>query len=114
VTGFPYNRHAMMDTLMDGLRNVLEHVRGVRRTGSAAIDLCWLAEGRFDCYYEFNLNPWDTCAGTVLLREAGGQISDFRGSAEHRPGDYQLAATNGRLHGQFLEVLRPIAPSERV
>ena len=113
VTGFPYTRHRMMDTLLRGLENILQHARGVRRTGSAAIDLCWLAEGRFDCYYEFNLNPWDTCAGTILLREAGGRLSDFRGG-EHTPGDYQLAASNSTLHTAFLNVLAPIADAERL
>ena len=113
VTGFPYTRHRMMDTLFDGLRSVLTHMRGVRRTGSAAIDLCWLAHGRFDCYYEFNLNPWDTAAGTVLVREAGGKLSDYRGN-EHQPGDYQLAASNGRLHEAFLKVLAPVADAERL
>ncbi|MEQ9363295.1 MAG: inositol monophosphatase family protein, partial [Leptospirales bacterium] len=112
-TGFPYTRHRMMDTLLKGLESVLKNARGVRRTGSAAIDLCWLAEGRFDCYYEFNLNAWDTAAGTVILREAGGTTSDYRGG-RHRQGDYQLAASNSKLHAAFLEVLAPIADAERL
>ncbi|MCR9142664.1 MAG: inositol monophosphatase [bacterium] len=112
-TGFPYTRHRMMETLLKGFESVLRNVRGVRRTGSAAIDLCWLAEGRFDCYYEFNLNTWDTAAGTVILREAGGRTSDYKGG-RHRQGDYQLAATNSRLHPAFLEVLAPVADAERL
>ncbi len=112
-TGFPYTRHRMLDTLLKGLESALKNVRGLRRTGSAAIDLCWLAEGRFDCYYEFNLNTWDTAAGTAILREAGGVTSDFRGGP-HRQGDYQMAASNGRLHAAFLDVLAPIADAERL
>ncbi len=113
VTGFPYNRHQMLPTLLAGVETALKSVRGIRRTGSAAIDLCWLAEGRFDCYYEFNLNPWDTCAGTVILEEAGGAISQFRGEA-YAQGDYQLAASNGHLQAALLDVLAPIADAQRL
>lgn len=112
-TGFPYTRHRMLDTLLSGLESVLTHTRGVRRTGSAAIDLCWLAEGRFDCYYEFNLSPWDSAAGTVIVREAGGTTSNYNGG-HHQPGDYQLAASNSSLHEAFLKVLGPVAKAERL
>lgn len=108
VTGFPYDRERVMDDLLTGVRRVLERARGVRRTGSAALDLCWLAEGRFDAYYETNLNPWDTCAGTVILREAGGRMSDFNGN-DHVPGDYQVAASNGLVHDALIETVRAIA-----
>ncbi len=112
VTGFPYDRERVMDDLLTGVRRVLERARGVRRTGSAALDLCWLAEGRFDAYYETNLNPWDTCAGTVILREAGGRISDFSGT-DHVPGDYQIAASNGIVHDALIKAVQSIAHMQR-
>ncbi|MCB1306793.1 MAG: inositol monophosphatase [Leptospiraceae bacterium] len=109
VTGFPYDRRERLDPLVSAFRNVLGRVRGVRRTGSAALDLCWLAEGRFDIHYEVSLNAWDACAGAVLVREAGGMLTDFKGN-RYVPGMYQMAASNHpEVHKQLLEALRPMA-----
>ena len=92
---------------MEHTENFLEKARGLRRTGSAALDLCWLAEGRFDVHYELHLNPWDTCAGVVILKEAGGKVTNFFGEkwSMHEP---QLAASNGYVHDDMLACLEPI------
>ena len=77
---------------------------GIRRAGSAALDLCWLAAGRVDGFWEWKLKAWDTAAAALVVREAGGEISDFRG----RPFDpfaEQCLASNGRIHGEMLEVV---------
>ena len=79
----------------------------MRRAGSAALDLCYVACGRYDGYWEFNLNPWDTAAGTLIVEEAGGKVSDFRG------GPFQIAsrevcASNGLLHTALLKEFEAI------
>ncbi len=105
VTGFPYNRREHLDLLAEGVRAVLEKARGIRRTGCASLDLCWLAEGRFDAFYELNLKPWDTCAGTIIAREAGAVVSDFRGDPYDPFQCNTLAASNPRIHEEFLRLL---------
>ncbi|MBL8019612.1 MAG: inositol monophosphatase [Leptospirales bacterium] len=104
VTGFPYEREPIIDLLMTGVRSTLMNCRGIRRTGSAAIDLCWLAHGRFDAHYELNLAPWDTCAGELIVREAGGRVTDLNGR-EHELKHKSLLATNGRIHEDMLRIL---------
>jgi myo-inositol-1(or 4)-monophosphatase len=79
----------------------------VRRAGSAALDLCNVASGRFDGFWEFNLNPWDTAAGVLIVEEAGGKVTDFSG------GEFQIAsretvATNGLVHGALLHEFQEI------
>ena len=73
----------------------------VRRLGSAAIDLCWVAAGRFDGYYEHKLNAWDSAAGFLLVEEAGGKVTDFKGDP-YSPYQPQLVATNGAIHEELL------------
>jgi myo-inositol-1(or 4)-monophosphatase len=77
---------------------------GVRRTGSAAIDLAYVASGRLDFFWEFGLNPWDMAAGVLLVEEAGGKISDMKGAAHSITGSPHLLADNGALHEQVLKV----------
>ncbi|MBX7059334.1 MAG: inositol monophosphatase [Leptospirales bacterium] len=108
VTGFPYERAAFLDSLVSGVRSVLASARGIRRTGSAAIDLCWVAEGSFDAHYEFNLGAWDVAAGAAIVRAAGGRVSDFSGK-NFEPGMFQMLATNGLIHAPMLETLAPLA-----
>ena len=79
VTGFGYDIAETGDNLDEFCRFTLQ-TQGVRRTGTAAIDLCYLASGRFDGFWEMNLNPWDTAAGTVILEEAGGKLTDYDGT----------------------------------
>lgn len=104
VTGFPYNRLEIIDRLTSTFKSVLEHCRGIRRTGSAALDLCWIAEGRFDAHYEWNLSPWDTAAGIIILKEAGGIAVNERGE-EYKPGDSLLIATNRNIHTKFVKLI---------
>ncbi len=104
VTGFPYRRQEMIDTLTQSIRNVLLNARGIRRTGSAALDLCWVAEGRFDGHYEWNLSPWDTCGALIILREAGGTATNLNGDDFHL-NDGMLVATNGFIHEPLRQTL---------
>lgn len=83
VTGFPYKRNSFMDERLAVLKYCLLNYRGVRRLGSAALDLAYVAAGRFDIYYENALNIWDLAAGVLLVEEAGGTISDYKGSQSH-------------------------------
>jgi myo-inositol-1(or 4)-monophosphatase len=84
---------------------------GIRRAGSAALDLCWTAAGRVDGFWEWKLKPWDTAAGALIVVEAGGRTSDFRGR-EFDPFGIQCVATNGRIHEQMLDVVRPLLRRE--
>ena len=111
-TGFPARkRHANPNILYYHRFTLLSH--GVRRDGSAALDLCSVAGGRFDAFWEFNLKPWDTAAGILLVREAGGMVTDFRG-VPHRLGDKELVASNGHIHPEMQQVFAELAePASR-
>lgn len=110
ATGFPYNLKTIMDTLMARLRSCLDLSQGVRRFGSAAIDLCYVACGRFEGFWEQNLNPWDTAAGALIVREAGGVVTDFAGRP-HRDDMKEILATNGRVHDELIRLIgSPDAP----
>jgi myo-inositol-1(or 4)-monophosphatase len=104
-TGFPYNRQIEIEVLLKNLREVLLNTRGIRRTGAAALDLAWLAEGKFDLFYEANLNPWDVAAGSLLVEEAGGKITKFDGSV-FDPFYPEILATNKILHSDAVALLR--------
>ena len=77
----------------------------MRRTGTAAIDLCYVACGRLDGFWELNLNPWDTAAGLVIVQEAGGRVTDYKGTS-FSVYQHQLVASNGFIHQEMLGVLR--------
>jgi len=81
---------------------------GVRRAGSAALDLCCVASGRFDGFWEFGLKSWDSAAGTLIVREAGGMVTDFNGRPYH-PGDRELFASNGAIHREMLAIAAEVA-----
>lgn len=106
VTGFPYDRKKNPEHYLSMLRAFLTKVQCIRRTGSAALDLCYVACGRFDCYYEMKLNPWDKAAGMLLVEEAGGKITDFSGRPLTLTGIQNLA-TNGLVHNEMLQALEP-------
>ena len=80
-------------------------MQGLRRTGTAALDLCYVAAGRFDGFWEVQLSPWDMSAGVVILREAGGRVTDFKG-APHSIYGQELVASNGPIHQAMLDVLQ--------
>lgn len=102
ATGFPSRkRHANPNVHFYQEFTLRSH--GVRRAGSAAIDLAYVACGRFDAYWEFNLNPWDTTAGMLLVLEAGGTVSGFDGS-HFRIDSREVLATNGHLHGEMIRI----------
>lgn len=104
ATGFAYDVHRSDDDNLASFRNVVKSARGIRRDGSAALDLCYVAAGRVDAYWELKLHPWDVAAGYLIVEEAGGRISDFRGGAADRSGR-EVAASNGALHAALLERL---------
>lgn len=105
VTGFPYNLHHTISDLMQRFQSTLYACQGIRRLGSAALDLCYVACGRFDGFWEENLNPWDTAAGVLITQEAGGRVTDFEGSPYHPEGK-QILATNGPIHPDMIALLR--------
>lgn len=108
VTGFPYDRFARLPKLLNRFGRFLNSCHDVRRLGSAALDLCWLAAGRLDGYWEDNLNPWDVGAGVLILQEAGGKVTDYSGKKYKTIKDFghTLLATNGKIHTQMLKIIK--------
>lgn len=104
-TGFPYDLPTSKKNNINHFVNFLYHAQAVRRDGSAAMNLAYIACGRFDGHWEMKLNPWDMAAGVLLVREAGGTITDFKGEGFSIYGD-ELVASNGLLHDQLIEVLK--------
>jgi myo-inositol-1(or 4)-monophosphatase len=105
ATGFAYDRRESEVDNLDHFGAFLKRARALRRDGSAALDLCYVASGRLDGYWELKLQPWDVAAGALILEEAGGRFSDFTGSGSARDGR-EVLASNGGIHGQMLDVLR--------
>ncbi len=103
VTGFPYN-YKDFNPLLTRFSNCLKASQGVRRLGSAAIDLCYVACGRFDGFWEQNLKPWDTAAGELIAREAGAVITDFS-NKQFTIDKKEILATNGKIHKEMLSLL---------
>ncbi|MCR4783338.1 MAG: inositol monophosphatase [bacterium] len=106
VTGFPYNVSSSPDIHLGLFRDLILKARGVRRDGSAALDLCYIACGRFDGYWELGLSPWDVAAGILIVHEAGGLVTDFLGKP-HNILYRDLIASNGRLHLDLLKAAEP-------
>jgi myo-inositol-1(or 4)-monophosphatase len=104
VTGFPYDVRRSRVNNLDHFARFAVRAQAVRRLGSAALDLCYTACGRFDGYWELKLSPWDQAAGSLILREAGGRITDFKGRLFSIYGD-QVLGTNGMIHRQMMRVL---------
>lgn len=105
VTGFAYNLRDTEDNNLDHFSSFALKAQGLRRTGSAALDLSYVAAGRFDGFWEVSLHPWDMAAGVVLVREAGGTVTNFAGEP-HSIYDRELLASNGLLHKGMVDVLR--------
>ncbi len=104
VTGFPYNLKDLFEPLVARFSNCLKASQGVRRLGSAAIDLCFLACGRFDGFWEQNLKPWDTAAAALIAREAGAIVTDFS-NKPYTIDKKEILATNGKIHEEMLLLL---------
>lgn len=104
ATGFPYIRNETEKNNLDHFCNFFLNVRGLRRMGVASLDLAFVAAGRFDGHWELHLNPWDVAAGSLLIKEAGGMVTDFDGT-----GDYiysgRIVTSNSRVHREMLDVL---------
>lgn len=101
ATGFPTPEYEAIAPYTHILNHLLTHSRGVRRFGSAAMDLCYTAAGRFDAYYEYGLKPWDVAAGALIVSEAGGEVSDFQGGTDYLFGR-EIVAGNRALREGFL------------
>jgi myo-inositol-1(or 4)-monophosphatase len=104
VTGFPYTYINMPDGPLEIFERFIRKGVPVRRLGSAAIDLCWVACGRFDGFYEHKLEAWDSAAGYLIVEEAGGKVTDFTGK-KFSPYQHRILATNGRIHDDMLAVI---------
>jgi myo-inositol-1(or 4)-monophosphatase len=111
ATGFPYRANTRyIDPYLAMLKVAMEKTAGIRRPGSAALDLAYVAAGRVDGFWEIGLAPWDTAAGTLLIQEAGGLISTL-GGAEYKQEGHVLAGTP-KVHSALLEVFSPLVPEE--
>jgi len=105
VTGFPYNIRQIIKPAMTRFERCLGNTIGLRRLGSAALDLCFVACGRFDGFWEENLKPWDTAAGFLIAKEAGATITDFNGQP-YSIKKNEILATNGNIHNEMISLLK--------
>lgn len=106
VTGFPYDIRTAAETNLDEFSRFALRSQGVRRFGSAALDLAYVAAARFDGYWELRLSPWDWAAGILLVQEAGGRVTRLDGSEDVFRPPTSIVASNGHVHGQMLATLR--------
>lgn len=111
VTGFPYTYLDTPNGPIQVFEKLIRKGIPVRRLGSAAIDLCWVAAGRFDGFYEHKLQAWDSAAGFLLVEEAGGKVTDFKG-AHYSPYQPHLLATNGKIHNELLSIVNGASVNE--
>jgi len=106
ATGFAYDRGFTMEKTLEAVHGLFKsNIRGIRRMGSAALDMCWVASGRFDGYFEYLLSTWDYAAGMLIVAEAGGQCSDRAGNPLALSAA-SIATSNGKIHKEFLDVVR--------
>ena len=104
ATGFPYYQFDLIDRYLATMKLVMQRSHGLRRLGSAAVDLCYVAAGRTEGYFEYNLNSYDVAAGVLLVQEAGGKVTDFAGGNDFIFGR-QVVATNLFIHEELLGLL---------
>lgn len=105
ATGFPYYDYSKTARFLKSLEYFMKNTRGVRRLGSAAVDLAYVACGRFDAFYEYSLHPWDVAAGAFLVQEAGGDVYDFKGEGNYLHGK-EISACNKALSTQFNQAIQ--------
>ncbi len=105
ATGFPYSDYHRMKPYMEVFNHFMYNTHGLRRLGSAAADLVYVACGRFEGFYEYGLNAWDVAAGAYIVSQAGGKVSDFSGTHDYVFGK-EIIATNGHVHEEFLAVIK--------
>lgn len=105
ATGFPYYNYDKMLPYVEILKHFMQYTRGIRRLGSAAVDLAYVACGRFDFFFEYSLNAWDVAGGAFIVQEAGGIVSDFQGGNDYLFGQEMIAAS-GNIYPEVLEVIK--------
>lgn len=105
ATGFPYNDFSKAEYYLSVFKDLMENTRGIRRLGSASVDLAYVACGRFEAFYEYSLKPWDVAAGIIIVKEAGGEVFDFSGGNNYLFGQ-EIVATNKVLSKSMLEILK--------
>ncbi|MDF2448341.1 MAG: inositol-monophosphatase [Bacteroidota bacterium] len=105
ATGFPIYNFSRLDPFVNTLTHLMKHTHGIRRIGAAAADLCYLACGRVDAFFEYNLNPWDVAAGALIVQEAGGTISDFNKGTNWLFGK-EIMGTNSYIKEEFQNVIQ--------
>jgi myo-inositol-1(or 4)-monophosphatase len=105
ATGFPYYDYGRLTPYLNLFRYLMEHSHGLRRLGSAAADLAYVACGRFEGFYEYGLSPWDVAAGSILVKNAGGTVSDFSSGNNYIFGK-EIVTTNGLICNEFMKVLK--------
>ncbi|HEY9488550.1 MAG TPA: inositol monophosphatase family protein [Chryseosolibacter sp.] len=105
ATGFPYYHSDKRDDYLDIIKEFLNETHGIRRLGSAAMDLAYVACGRLEGFFEYNLHPWDIAAGTIIVQQAGGKISDFTGGDDFLFGK-QFCASNTSVHEEMLQIIQ--------
>lgn len=107
ATGFPFRKKEMIDLYLDAFRKIFEEVSDIRRAGSAALDLAYIASGRCEGFFELNLSPWDIAAGSLLIKEAGGVITDF-GGGENYLATGNIIGGNKHIHTEILKIIKQI------
>jgi myo-inositol-1(or 4)-monophosphatase len=104
ATGFPVKDFARLQGFLDTSSHFMQNTRGLRRMGAAAVDLCYVACGRFDAFFEYNLNAWDVAAGALIVKQAGGNVTDFKGGNKFLFGK-EMVAANSKIYTEFQEIV---------
>ena len=107
ATGFPFRKKELIEPYLNLFKNIFHGVSDIRRAGSAALDLAYLASGRCDCFFEIGLSPWDIAAGSLLIKEAGGIVTDFGGGQDYLLTG-NIVSGNPALHGEILKEVKGV------
>lgn len=105
ATGFPSRDYSKLDAYLEVFKELMFETQGIRRLGSAAIDLAYVACGRLDGFFEYHLNVWDVAAGCIIIKQAGGRLSDFSGSSDYLFGR-EIIATNNKIHSELENLIK--------
>ncbi len=107
ATGFPFREKEMLELYLDAFRKIFDKVSDIRRAGSAALDLAYIAAGRCEGFFELNLSPWDVAAGSLIIQEAGGAVTDFGGGDEYLSSG-NIVAGNREIQTRLLEIIKQV------